>query len=202
MSNESESQDRRNFFRLEDQVYLQYRPASEEEVKKARAIEPSVAPKAFDARFQLDTLSQQLSPLLMNIRAESPAIAQYLEGLNRKLDVIAGMVLMQQAGKEDSEQHYSSATTVDISEGGVSFDADTSPELNSFLFCRMSIAGFQLGLETYGKVVYTSQSKENAGKVRVGVEFPYITEYERKQLTRYIFDKQREMIRQAAEDKD
>ncbi|MDH5300746.1 MAG: PilZ domain-containing protein [Gammaproteobacteria bacterium] len=204
MSSEKDAgEEQRNFFRLQEQVALEYRAATLEEVQEAAKIRKGGEGSKIDATFMLDAISRQLMPLLANVRAESPAIAQYLEGLNQKLDVIAGMVFFHNASLADSSgNRFVRAKTVDISEGGLSFDTPKPPKKGSFVFCRVSISGFQLGLQTYAKVVYLGTVEDDPKMYRVGVSFPLITDYERKQLTRFIFDRQREQIRQVIDGND
>ncbi|MDH5259523.1 MAG: hypothetical protein OEX07_16025, partial [Gammaproteobacteria bacterium] len=60
------------------------------------------------------------------------------------------------------------------------------------------IIGYRLGMETFGKVVRCEPLKKEAGFF-VGVELPYLKELDRKNLTRFIFDKQREQLRKRKE---
>lgn len=198
-------QEQRNYFRLQETISLEYRLASPEEVQKAAQAKKGGDGGKLDVTYQLEAINRQLMPLLATVRAESPAIAQYLEGLNQKIDIVAGMVFFRNASLDDSAVdagEYVRARTVDISEGGISFDDTNPPEVDSFIYCRLAISGFQLGLQTYGKVVHLGESAQGADLTRVRVSFPLISDYERKQLTRYIFDRQREQIRKSMDDQD
>jgi len=85
--------------------------------------------------------------------------------------------------------------TQDISEGGLSFKSHINFDLGDLIFCRLAIVGYQLGMETFGKVVRCEPSKSGS-HYAVGVELPYLKELDRKNLTRFIFDKQREQLSQ------
>jgi len=197
----SDGSEQRHYFRLLEKVTLEYRVASVDEVREAVQARKGGEGGKLDATFHLDMISRQLMPLLASVRSESPVVAQYLEGLNQKLDVIAGMVFFQNASIDKAGAGpFVRVHTVDISEGGVSFDTRNPLKKGAFIYCRLAISGFQLGLQTYGKVVYLGRETADPKMIRVGVEFPLINDYERKQLARFIFDRQREKIRAHRED--
>ena len=89
--------------------------------------------------------------------------------------------------------------TTDISEGGFSFKSHQSFDVGSLLFCKIIIVGYRLGLETYGNVVRSKPDKQT-GSYQIAVELPYLNELDKKNLTRYILDKQREQLRNRATD--
>ncbi len=189
--------ERRNYYRLEDRVYLEFRLAAEEEVSRYLRQRDEGPQPVSGASQQLDYLSRQMAPLIASIRAESPAIAQYLEHLDRKVDIVAGMVFFDRFNEEMGRHALQTSNTLDISEGGISFLATEPLAVDSHLFCRLIIAGPQMGLETFGKVVHCEAVE--GGDHRIGVGFPYINDYQRKLLSRYIFDRQREQLRQRQE---
>ncbi len=191
------SDERRNYYRLEDRVYMEFRLAEETELERYLTQQEEGPQPVSGASLQLDYLSRQMAPLIASIRAESPAIAQYLEHLDRKVDIVAGMVFFDRFHDEAGRYRCHSGNTLDISEGGASFLATQAFPVGCFLFCRLIIAGPQMGIETFARVVYCENV--DSGDHRIGVEFPYINDYQRKLLSRYIFDRQREQIRRRQE---
>jgi c-di-GMP-binding flagellar brake protein YcgR len=193
---DADASERRNYFRLEDRVYVEYRPSDQQERDQWLRERAAGVAKGTDLGSQLDSVSRQIAPLLISVRNENPTVAQYLEGLNRKIDILANNLFFEQFRNPASKEEYTTTSTVDISEGGVGFDAPMLIPLDSVVYCRVVIAGYRFGLETYGNVVYCREMESDGNsQFRIGVEFPYLTEYDRKQLTRYIFDRQRQQIR-------
>ncbi|MDH5229571.1 MAG: PilZ domain-containing protein [Gammaproteobacteria bacterium] len=186
--------DRRNYYRLKDGVHVEYRHATETEVQNR---ENSGNEEKDEVHLQLDSINRQISPLLKGIRDELPVVAQYLEGLNQKIDILSGMIFFEHFNSQQINTAFKSANTFDISEGGFSFDTKDHIEPYSFLFCRLIIVGFRYGMETYGKVTNSREHhREDGQKVyRCGVEFPFLNEHDRKYLARYIMARQRELIR-------
>ncbi len=188
--------DRRNFFRLEDRVYVEYRPLSKSEVKAMLADNNRFVPKDDDFDLALDIYNQQLRAMLPGMREDIPLAVQYLETLNKKVDLLVGMLAFERFRSASNGVDNIATSTYDISEGGISFNAPEALEKNSYLLLKMVIMGAKLGVETIGKVtssrVETLDSKELH---RIGVEFPFMLEMERRSLTKYIYNRQREQMR-------
>jgi len=189
--------ERRDYFRLHNNVLVEYRAATASEVKRFVSNEENIKADEVDVTYLLDKISRQLSPVLLNIRQESPAIAQYLELLNQKIDLVASMQAFERI-RNDTSKTLESALTQDISEGGLSFQSAHGFKLGDLIYCRLAIVGYRLGMETFGKIVRCEMLKEKQGFC-VGVELPYLKELDRKNLTRFIFDKQREQLQKKLE---
>ena len=190
--------ERRDYFRLSNKVLIEYRNASEEEVEHFISSGEDIKADEMDVTYLLDKISRQLSPVLLNIRQESPAVAQYLELLDQKVDLIASMQAFDRIHYSNSQNAMESAETQDISEGGLSFQSSTGFDLGDLIYCRLAIVGYRLGMETFGKVVRCEPQKDGKSFC-VGVELPYLKELDRKNLTRFIFDKQREQLRKKSD---
>lgn len=188
------SNERRNYFRLKNSVLIEFRPASKDEVDAFLSNEENIKADKIDVTYQIDQISRQLNSLLQNVRQESNAVAQYLELLNSKVDYLASMLSFEKFRNAALDGILESTQTLDISEGGMSILSKKRIEMNEFVYCKMAIMGYRLGMETFGKVVRVDESKNHKGQFILGVEFPFLKELDRRNLTRYIFDKQREQI--------
>ncbi len=192
----NEDDDRRNFYRLEDRVYVEYRHLSKSEVKAMLTENNRYVPKDDDFDLALEIYNQQLRATSIGMRSEIPEAVQYLETLNRKVDLLVGMLAFERFRSAANGIDNVATSTYDISEGGISFNAPEPLAKGSYLLLKMVIMGAKLGIETIGKVVRSRVEKLDKNEMhRVGVEFPYILEMERRSLTKYIFDRQREQIR-------
>jgi len=189
------SNERRNFFRLQNSVLIEFRPASQQEVKNFLSDEKDIKAEPLDVTYELDQISRQLSSLIQNIRQESNSISQYLELLNKKVDYLGSMIMFEKIRNSAMDGKLESTQTLDISEGGMSFLSSMEGEIGQHVYCKLAIMGYRLGMETFGKVIRSAPAPEKPGFFRLGVEFPYLRELDKKNLTRYIFDKQREQLR-------
>jgi len=184
---------RRDYFRLANNVLVEYRKASKREVDQFISNEENIKSDEIDVTYLLDKISRQLSPVLLSIRQDSTAVAQYLELLNQKIDLVASMVSFDRISNSKSGSSMETAETQDISEGGLSFTSHIKFDLGDLIYCRLAIIGYRLGMETFGKIVRCEPVKSTKG-YSIGVELPYLKELDRKNLTRFIFDKQREQL--------
>jgi len=191
--------ERRDYFRLDNKVLIEYRRATESEVDRFISNEKNIKADEVDVTYLLDKISRQLSPILLNVRQESPAVAQFLELLNQKVDLIASMQAFDRMSYSDVRSSLESAETRDISEGGLSFKSSSEFDLGDLIYCRVAIVGYRLGMETFGKVVRCEHMEEGSGYC-VGIELPYLKELDRKNLTRFIFDKQREQLQKRSKE--
>lgn len=192
--------ERRTHFRLPNNVLIEYHSANEEELRQFLSDEGNIRTDEIDLTYQLDQISRQLTPLLVNIRQDSPAISQYLDLLNKKVDLLASMLSFEKFKMDADQGIFEVTETLDISEGGLSFYSRNSFSDGDILYCKLAIVGYRLGMETYGRVVRCVKDDVSDG-YNIGLELPYLKELDKKNLTRYIFDKQREQLRQRAEDK-
>ncbi len=192
--------ERRDYYRLHNKVLIEYRIATETEVDRFISNEENIKADEIDVTYLLDKISRQLTPVLLNIRQESPAVAQFLELLNQKIDLIASMQAFDRMSNDTNKnKNMETAITRDISEGGLSFTSAHDFDLGDLIYCRLAIIGYRLGMETFGKIVRCEPNK-NENSYCIGVELPYLKELDRKNLTRFIFDKQREQLHKQSSD--
>jgi len=198
-NNDASSNERRTHFRLSNNVLIEYHSADEEQLHQFLSGGENIRTDEIDLSYQLDQISRQLTPLLINVRQESSAVAQYLELLNNKVDMLASMLSFEKFKMDAAQGVFETTETMDISEGGLSFYSRHSLSIGDILYCKLAIVGYRLGMETYGKVVRSEVDEKSDGYF-IGLELPYLKELDKKNLTRYIFDKQREQLRERQED--
>lgn len=194
------SSERRNYFRLQNSVLIEFREASQQEVDNFLSDETDIKAEPLDVTYELDQISRQLSTLIQNVRQESAPISQYLELLNKKVDYLGSMITFEKIRNSAMDGKLEQTETLDISEGGMSFLSTHPVEVGAYIYCKIAIMGYRLGMETFGRVIRSTMAEENSRLYRIGVEFPFLRELDKKNLTRYIFDKQREQLRLRNED--
>ena len=97
--------------------------------------------------------------------------------------------------EDDSEPAPVEAKTIDISGGGMLFATREDIKPESFLVLKFSLFPGE-EMEMLGRVVRVSkQIEERMRPIRVAVEFQGVDNRERGQITRYVFERQRELIR-------
>ncbi len=200
ISKKSSDNERRTYFRLPNNVLIEYHSATEEELRQFLSDEGNIRRDELDLGYQLDQISRQLSPLLINIRQESPGVAQYLELLNDKVDILGSMLSFEKFTMDAARGLFEITETLDISEGGLSFYSRHNIPVGTILYCKLAIVGYRLGMETFGRVVRVVADNDSGGHC-IGLELPYLKALDQKNLMRYILDKQREQLRERANSK-
>jgi len=193
-----DEQERRSYYRIEECVYIEYRPVTTDELAQLKNHNGKFKPKKDAFSVELEQFNRELSPMLTTLRRENPSLAQYLEVINKKIDVIASHLVFDQFKKSAEDKTIITTTrTIDISEGGVSFNRPEPYGIGEYFHIKLVIVDARFGIDTYGRVIHCSlESSEGDRRVfRVGVEFPVLYESDRKLLMRYILDRQREKIR-------
>ncbi len=188
-------QERRRYYRIDDVVHLEYRVVGPEE--RARILQGS-APKPPEDGLseQLASLTKQMTPLLRELRREQPNLAKYLSALNKKIDLVATHLALQQARHEsEREPLVAGLRRVNLSAGGIAFASPRPLRPDDYLHVRLGVEDTGFLINTYGRVIDCHPRQEKQG-YQIRVEFPFLDEEERSLLMRHIFDRQRALIRE------
>ncbi|MDH5546510.1 MAG: PilZ domain-containing protein [Gammaproteobacteria bacterium] len=187
---------RRSYYRLQDRVYIEFAPISSDEAKKILDSRKAMSPRTDEDSMYLDSLNRQMGSLMTLIRSESNAVSQYLDVLNKKVDFIAGIIFFERFRSVHSDTKTVRTNTVDISEGGLSFNSKVTYKNGIYFKMKIIAISARVGIETVAKVVSSVPKKRKSlDYFRIGVQFPQLPEEDRRALTRYIMERQRESIR-------
>ena len=175
-------QDRRQFYRIDHPVILDYQIVSDEVVaSSAKPYQFNVSPY-FLLQSQLAGIDAECQHLVYKIAESTPHLATYLQHLNKKIDLI-GQTLSDSQLDADS----SHLQTINLSEGGLSFDADEALELGTLLAIKLVFPENSLGLLLYAEV-QRCEAKEQG--FDIGIAFRKMPESCRTLLARLIIEAQ------------
>ncbi len=195
VSGHSERADeRRRFFRIEDEITLFYREIEEETLPDGEHFKDEMM-DAFSLTAMLEYLNQESGFLQRTIEKSQPDIASYFDVLNQKIDLVAKAVLLKEKGVSELP-----ASKVNISAAGVSFFADLELKKGTFLELKMILPPVLTGLITYGKVVYCERVENETHSHRLAVDYIDISEQDRDVLIRHIVKRQMQQIRQDSDE--
>ena len=168
--------ERREFSRVDAFVSLHARVVPEDERPKVRS------------RVSTEIVLPQFQSLP---ELEDKALSESLRIVNSKLDLVLTML-----NRRDSDSHCLMAIHVNISGSGLSFDSEEAYGLGELLELKMVFPESpDMMICVYGEVV-KSMRDESEGR-RVSVKYTVIDEEIRDKIVKYVFDKQREMIRKS-----
>lgn len=175
--------EKRQFFRIQQDVIFNFCPVSNDDVVHSRAeyhFEHSETLCLFTEFQQINGQSQQL---MDSIKEANPIIADYLAGLNRKMDLVCQQVLSSQSSIHDVD-----SGRIDISQGGLAFSSDESIGVESWLALKLIFLPTYTGVITYGQV--TRNALQPDGSYLIGVRFHSLDDEQSKLIAKQVFKTQ------------
>jgi len=156
---EQPESERRRFFRIDDEVGLEYQLVSEEEYKNAPEELEKTKQSAFSLSADFATLNSEYSPALNSIRNTHPEIAQYLELLNNKIDSISAQLL-----EEEIDDLDENTCMVNLSASGIAFKCSETLTDNQPVKLRIVLLPEKIGVVIYGRAQHRLRSAEQKNK--------------------------------------
>jgi len=182
-SNPSAGAERREYFRVDDSVLLDYRLLGEGEPPDPGDREE---PGRFTVMADFAAKSRHMHRLAHRIRRQSADLARYLELLDDKLNTLARLCVDQATGDMDR-----SARPVSLSAGGIRFRAGSALAAGALLELRMVLLPSRTGLMVRARVVHCQPADpEGEFPYQVGVEFEDLREVDRELLVRHLLGRQ------------
>lgn len=186
---EKSEQDKRDFFRIEDGVFLNYRVLAPEEVAStAKRVGAGEGLNQIKLLAELKRLDRQLAPLLEAVKSTSPTISDALNVMNRKIKVLGFLATDLRDDWENRPRDK-----VNLSGSGLSFNCarelleGTHLDVDLVLFPEMD------SVTAVSRVVRCD--KQSKG-YRVSLAFLVIDEEDRETIIRHVTRKQMDTIRQ------
>lgn len=175
-------QDRRQFYRIDHPVVLDYKVVSEAEVaSSSQPYQFNVSPY-FLLQSQLAEIDAECRHLIYKVAESTPHLATYLQHLNKKIDLIGRTLADSHLDIEACHRR-----TINLSEGGLSFIANEALELGTLLAIKLVFPENSLGLLLYAEV-QRSEAKED--RFDIGIAFRKMPESCRMLLARLIIETQ------------
>ncbi|MGZ5050873.1 MAG: PilZ domain-containing protein [Methylobacter sp.] len=192
MDNSStEFEERRRFFRIDDEISLFYKKIDENQLSDPHQISESVL-SICSLSSALATVSEEAASLQRRIEKIVPEVADYLKILDAKIDLLAQAVLMQGLKFEEHETR-----NVNLSASGIAFNCDETVQEGDYLEIKLLLASCMTAIVTFGRVVRCQRSHADDSQYAnfVGVDFINIKDDDREMLIKYVVKKQMQQIR-------
>ncbi|MEH6575757.1 MAG: PilZ domain-containing protein [Amphritea sp.] len=186
-------QERRQFFRINEHISLDYQEISEEEMQQSPQPTQFEVTPYFTLLTQLQELDADSTFLLRKISQKDPTIGSFLEIINSKVEAIAKTI-----ASSDMEFKNLIAQETNLSEGGLSFDSNSQLATDGFVAMKLIFQESCIGLLLYGKVLYSVSCEDG---FNTGIEFCRMPESSRMIIARHIISSQSRQI-QNQEDED
>lgn len=182
---QTDNEDKREFFRIQDQMVLDFKPIAGPDADLG-----SQHGTLFDLLSDMHMLDYESQHLLRQISERDRALAQYLKIINKRIDLLGKTLAVELSGD------FGDPVEVTISEGGMSFESAEAYPLDSWLALRMILLPAPLGLAIPTRVVRCDRDPAGQGWT-LGVNFDVLSDAQRQLLARHILQKQAQEIRAA-----
>jgi hypothetical protein len=181
--------ERREYFRIEDQVYLTTTIIDEDEYSAAPETLKHLDNNSFSLSADFATLNNNINPVLNNIKQIHPDIAEYVEFLNSKIDSMSQILLCKESSFDENK-----LLTVNISASGIMYNFDSEIDTNQTVKLELVLLPEKIGIIVYGRVVKQAKGVSNSGKT-ISVEFEHIRDKDHELMIKHNLNKQMSIIR-------
>ncbi len=190
-NNKMQAEDRRGFFRIDDEVNLFYKKIDEKLVTEPHHVADNIL-SSCSLSTALEMVSQESTLLLHRIEKNLPDVADYLRIIDTKIDLLAQAIMMQGFQFKENDTR-----NVNISATGIAFNCEETLKQGDYLEIKMLLVSSMAVVVTYGKVIYCKRSQSNDSRFPhfIGVDFINMKDEDREMLIKYVVKKQLQQIR-------
>lgn len=187
-----ETGERREYFRIGDQVLLKVRPVDASEVDAIVERITDRVPDRFTVAANFAVNSRATARLLHGVATDSPDAARYMKALDAKLNHLARLFVL-----EEVEAGGFPRLDVTLSAGGVIFPAAREFVPGDLLEIRLVLHPNMTGILTVSEVVRCERPDDGPADRpwRVAVEYVHIRESDRDLLVSHIMSRETELLR-------
>ena len=190
----ADAQDRRNFYRLDDDIIFDFIILQDDEQNAgAAAFDDDPIMQAMELIAELKSIDNNNQPLLQNINLQSPQTADYLRGINRKINRITQYLTEELLAKVLLKTDARTTCKVNLSGGGLAFYHHEAIPQESLLQLKMILLpGYQCVI-TEGRVVGCEQEKNPqtaAMAYRIACQFDNLSDTNEQLIIRHIYQRQ------------
>ncbi|KXJ49944.1 MAG: pilus assembly protein PilZ [Cycloclasticus sp. Phe_18] len=179
-------QERRRFFRIDDELALSYRVIHSDELNVDESITAEDTPASLAN--ELEKMNEVSRIHFRHVEKESPEVARYFSFIEAKINLLAHHIMM---GSEDL--FVKTTQPVNLSGSGVSFTTDSELNVGGCVEVKFILRPSLASIKSLAKVVSCRPSDE---KFTMAVEFTQLSDDDRDLLIRHVVKKQMNDIRE------
>jgi len=188
--------ERREYFRIDDEVALDYRLISEGEAERVREKIQSRMVDRFTAASSFTATSRQMTHVMHKVQNQSPELARCLQAIDQKLNMLAQLFV-----SEEINLHEQLTREVNLSAGGIAFRVQHEVKVDSLLELRMVLFPSLVGILTVSRVTQCDRAGDGNLKFpwQIAVVYEHLRETDREFLVRHIMLKETRQLRSRRE---
>lgn len=186
-------QERRRFYRIDDELSLQYKvvqgSGTDEEINKARRNYGELV----DLRNSLHCVDARMDLICSRLEKDNPALVELVGLINKKIAIYEKLL----SSTEFDSDVVSPAREVNLSASGVAFNAETPLKQGTLIKLEMVLYPEHHYIPVFAKVVSCKAHKNNKKSgFNIAVDFDGISEEDQEKIINHIFKKQADELRQ------
>ena len=175
--------ERRSFFRIEDEVLLRYQSIDKSAALANQIPQQYIDDPSYSLMHEIQHIDQEYSRHLHSIAEHNRDIEIYLKSINKKIDAIAAH--LADTIKPVTDQLPNSIT---LSEGGLSFHSHVEHAHDGYLAIQVSFLPLHQTIVLFSKIINCSPIPSNG--YNVAVSFVELSDYDRQVIARHIMQVQ------------
>lgn len=188
----ADSQERRRFFRLDDQVVLDFKPLSAEQYKTWQK-QNKVGKK------NRDLLDKEIGNLMHRVKSQNPDLGRLLELFNQKINQISSQAANSAGIDMPHISDPEGLTRINLSACGMSFQSDKPYKRGEFILLSMILKPSNTPVSLAGQVVAVDMVEHSKKPYKVRLNFPDIQEAEQELLIQHLFQLQSKQLKREQE---
>ncbi len=188
----SNAQERRRFFRLDDQVVLDFKPLSEEQYKTWQK-QNKVGKKS------RDLLEKEIGNLMHKVKSQNSDLGRLLELLNQKLNQISSQTANNAPIDVPHISDPEGLTRINLSACGMSFQASKPYKSGEYVLLSMILKPSNTPVSLAGQIVAVDVVENSKKPYKVRINFPDIQDAEQELLIQHLFQLQSKQLKRDQE---
>jgi hypothetical protein len=188
MTQTASGSDKRNFFRVKQDILLEYQAVDAHTAKESDPQSCFTGSASLELFADYRRIDQEAAPLIQAISSQSRELAEYLLLMNRKFDLLA-----QQLTSTSSDKQEVQSAQVSLSEGGIAFNSQKSFYKGSHLALRATFMPSYTGVSVFAEVIRCEPTKD--GAFQVAAKFYRVNSAKREVIGREIMRAQQRLAR-------
>ncbi len=183
-------EEKRRFFRINDQVNLLYRLVDETQLTQPFQFDRNLLENC-SLTNALNLIHEESSGFLNKIEKSLPDVADYLNFMNMKIDLISQAVLRLHG----EELQKDKTIHANLSAAGVSFNCAEALRVGQYIELKMLLVQSTTIIITHAKIIYCKKNHQH-NLFTVGLEFINLSEEDRELILKHVAKKQLQQIRE------
>lgn len=172
--------ERRSYFRIDESIAIEFKEV--EEITANTAAPELQFPETISLKFfaELRKIDNDNAHLFHQIKETSRALGEYLQNINRKIDIISQQLMTDARPLPPSK----TIKQVNLSEGGIAFGSSRSVMTNASIAMRLVFLPSNAGIVLFAKVIRCEPS--NGGEYQIAAKFHRISDSQQQLIGQQI----------------